>query len=83
MNGPENTITDSLPSRRACLVDGCSCKDARIISHRRVAYFASRARANGETADRIVPAEAGWRLPTDTEPIRLGGAAPRGAHAQP
>jgi hypothetical protein len=67
MNGPEATITENLPSRRACLVDGCSCKDARIISHRRVAYFASQAIANGETADRILPAEADWRLPTNTD----------------
>jgi hypothetical protein len=67
MNGPEATITENLPSRRACLVDGCSCKDARIISHRRVAYFASQAIANGETADRILPAEADWRLPTDID----------------
>jgi hypothetical protein len=67
MNGPETTITEAQPSRRACLVDGCSCKDARIISHRRVAYFASQAIANGETADRILPAEAEWRLPTNTD----------------
>jgi hypothetical protein len=67
MNGPETTITEAQPSRRACLVDGCSCKDARIISHRRAAYFASQARANGETADRILPAETDWRLPTDKD----------------
>ncbi len=67
MNGPETTITETQPSRRACLVDGCSCKDARIISTRRAAYFASQAIANGETADRILPAEADWRLPTDTD----------------
>ena len=47
----------------ACLVAGCTCKDARIISHRRVAYFATQARANGETADRVVPADDDWRLP--------------------
>ena len=41
--------------------------DARIISTRRAAYFASQAIANGETADRILPAEADWRLPTDTD----------------
>jgi hypothetical protein len=67
MNGPETTITENLPSRRACLVDGCSCKDARIISHRRVAYFASQAIANGETANRIVAVEADWRLPATTD----------------
>jgi hypothetical protein len=73
MNGPQSTITDNLPSRSACLVDGCPCKDARIISMRRIAYVASLAKANGETADRIVPVEAGWRLPTiadlATEPL--------------
>ncbi len=67
MNGPETTITDTQPSRRACLVDGCACKDARIISTRRAAYFASQAIATGETADRILPAEANWRLPTDND----------------
>jgi hypothetical protein len=66
MNGPETTTsTETVPSRRACLVDGCSCKDARIISHRRVAYFASQAIANGETANRIVAVEPDWRLPVD------------------
>ena len=63
MNGPDSTTTETLPSRRACLVEGCSCKDARIISQRRVAYFASQARASGETADRLIPADADWRLP--------------------
>jgi hypothetical protein len=67
MNGPQTTSTVTLPSRRACLVDGCSCKDARIISHRRVAYFASQAIANGETANRIVAVEADWRLPVDVD----------------
>ena len=67
MNGPETTTTETQPSRRACLVDGCSCKDARIISHRRVAYFANQARAKGETANRIIPVDAGWRLPVDVD----------------
>ena len=57
------------PHRRAgplgaCLVAGCTCKDARIVSHRRAAFFAAVARRSGETADRIVAAEAGWRIPT-------------------
>ncbi len=75
MNGPESTITEPLPSRRACLVDGCSCKDARIISHRRAAYFASQARANGETADRVLPTETDWRLPTDNDLKSSKGAS--------
>jgi hypothetical protein len=64
MDGTQITTIESQPSRRACLVDGCTCKDARILSRRRAAYVASLARANGQTADRIVPVEAGWRLPT-------------------
>jgi len=64
MNAPQTTITEPTQQRTACLVDGCSCKDARIISMRRVAFVASLARANGETADRIVPVETGWQLPT-------------------
>lgn len=48
------------PMRSACLVEGCSCKDARIVSHRRAAFFAAIARRTGETADRVVPAEASW-----------------------
>ena len=48
----------------ACLVAGCTCKDARIVSHRRAAFYAAVARRSGETADRIVAAEAGWRIPT-------------------
>jgi hypothetical protein len=49
------------PARRACLVAGCSCKDARIISPRRVAFFASWARSHGETADRRVEPDPDWR----------------------
>src|SRR5437762_249686 len=29
------------PARPACLVAGCPCKDARIVSHRRAAFFES------------------------------------------
>jgi hypothetical protein len=49
--------------RRGCLVDGCPCKDARIVSHRRAAFFAARARRHGETASRFVAPELGWRIP--------------------
>ena len=47
-------IPDQRPVRGGCLVDGCPCKDARIISTRRVAFFAEWARRSGETADRTV-----------------------------
>jgi hypothetical protein len=80
MNGTQFTTVESQPSRRACLVDGCPCKDARIISRRRAAYVASLARANGQTADRIVPVEAGWRLPTSND-IDIDIALSKGAAA--
>jgi hypothetical protein len=50
--------------RRGCLVAGCPCKDARIVSQRRAAFFAARAREHGETADRALVPEAEWRIPT-------------------
>jgi hypothetical protein len=53
--------------RRGCLVDGCPCKDARIVSKRRTAFFAAWATEHGETADRAVAPELGWRIPS---PIR-------------
>jgi hypothetical protein len=65
MNGlDDTTTTNTAPTRRACLVAGCACKDARIVSHRRAAYFARLARSNGETANRFIGAEDDWRLPT-------------------
>jgi hypothetical protein len=67
------TTTNVAPTRQACLVAGCSCKDARIVSHRRAAYFVVVARSNGETANRFVAAENDWRLPTTAD------ATPEGA----
>lgn len=52
----------SRPARRACLVPGCPCKDARIVSHRRAAFFASWAKDHGETADRFVAPDPTWSL---------------------
>ena len=57
------------PARRACLVAGCPCKDARIVSHRRAAFFASWATTRGETADRVVAPDPGWRFVPATEPL--------------
>jgi hypothetical protein len=48
------------PMRSACLVPGCACKDARIVSHRRAAFFAAMARGTGETADRMEPVDPSW-----------------------
>jgi hypothetical protein len=52
------------PPTGACLVAGCTCKDARILSIRRAAFFAAVARRSGETADRHVDPEPGWTIPT-------------------
>jgi hypothetical protein len=57
-----HVVTDR--GRRGCLVEGCPCKDARIVSQRRTAFFAVWAREHGETADRIVVPELDWRIST-------------------
>jgi hypothetical protein len=49
--------------RSGCLVEGCPCRDARIVSHRRARFFAHLAVANGETAQRVVAPEVGWVIP--------------------
>ena len=51
---------------RSCLVAGCPCKDPRIVSHRRAAFFAAVAREHGETANRIVAPDPDWVIPTLT-----------------
>ena len=48
----------------ACLVAGCPCKDARIVSVRRAAFFAALARRTGQTADRRIAPDPDWRIPT-------------------
>ena len=55
-------MASSHGSPRACLVEGCTCKDARIVSHRRAAFFAAWARDHGETANRIVAPDPTWRI---------------------
>jgi hypothetical protein len=63
-------VSHAVPDRgrRGCLVAGCPCKDARIVSRRRTAFFAAWARDHGETADRTVPPDLEWHLPTLTTP---------------
>jgi hypothetical protein len=68
MNRSDETTEQPQITRRPCLVDGCTCKDARIVSRRRAAYFAARARLTGQTADRIIPTEPDWLLPSDAAP---------------
>ena len=48
---------------RGCLQEGCPCRDARIVSHRKAAFFAAIARAAGETADRVIAPDPAWTLP--------------------
>lgn len=62
--GYERGRSTDPPGRRACLVPGCTCKDARIVSHRRAAFYAVLARDHGETADRIVEPDPEWRFAT-------------------
>ena len=66
MIGPKDAIdapTTSQPAtRRACRADGCACEDSRIVSPRRAAFFATLARQTGETADRRIHPETGWRI---------------------
>jgi len=52
------------PAPGACLLSGCTCKDARIVSSRRARFFADLAKAQGETALRVIRPEPGWTLPT-------------------
>jgi hypothetical protein len=49
-------------TRPACLVAGCTCKDARIVSRRRAAFFAAWAKGRGETADRRIAPDPDWGL---------------------
>ena len=56
-------IVSSEP-RGGCLQDGCPCRDARIVSHRKAAFFAAIARTTGETADRFIAPDPDWALPT-------------------
>jgi hypothetical protein len=48
---------------RGCLQEGCPCRDARIVSHRKAAFFAAIARRAGETADRYIAPDPEWALP--------------------
>jgi hypothetical protein len=77
MNGNDVSETTASTPRSACLVEGCSCKDARIVSTRRASYFASVAKARGETADRMVEADPNWILPVwwDPDPADIDAAA--------
>ena len=61
MDATQDATCQEQPTRRACLVDGCPCKDARIVSRRHAAFIAAMAVSRGQTADRAVSPEDGWR----------------------
>ena len=62
LEAAEIVETANIPARKACSATGCSCRDARIVSFRRAAFYAAVARSSGETADRAIPAEPGWSI---------------------
>ncbi len=68
MNGQDEITSQETPVKGSCRQDGCTCQDARIVSFRRAGFFAVIARKNGETADRQIAPEAGWRIPADEAP---------------
>ena len=55
--------THGAASAPRCLVEGCQCRDPRIVSQRRARFFAHMAAMNGETARRMIRPEPGWQLP--------------------
>ena len=57
------TTPEVSTASRGCLQAGCPCRDARIVSHRKAAFFAAIARAAGETADRVIAPDPDWTLP--------------------
>jgi hypothetical protein len=66
MATPQRSTLDRrrVTAARACLVAGCPCKDPRIVSHRRAAFFAAVAREHGETANRTVAPDPEWAIPS-------------------
>lgn len=65
MQAPEIFDLEATRSRvhGTCLIGGCTCKDPRIVSRRRAAFFAAIAIRSGQTAQRVIAAEAEWRIP--------------------
>ncbi len=55
--------TTNISASKTCPTTGCSCRDARIVSFRRAAFYAAVARSSGQTADRVIPADPDWRMP--------------------
>lgn len=49
---------------RGCIAASCGCTDGRLVSPRRARFHAYLARQRGETADRVIPLDPEWRLPS-------------------
>ena len=63
---PSHAATDTTlerSPRAGCSVEGCACKDVRIVLRRRAAFFADQARRNGQTAERVIAADSDWPIP--------------------
>lgn len=63
LEGATTRLLHDLTPGRRCQVAGCGCADSRIVSPRRARFHAYLARARGETADRVIAPDLGWRLP--------------------
>jgi hypothetical protein len=55
-------VTQQTPRSR-CLIEGCPCRDPRIVSMRRARFYAHLAQVTGETGLRVIHPEPGWELP--------------------
>jgi hypothetical protein len=62
LNPETATQAESPRAHRGCLVDGCPCRDARIVSFRRAAFIRALATRNGETAARVVAFDPSWSV---------------------
>jgi hypothetical protein len=63
MNGSIDTTIGTASRQGRCSVEGCPCKDVRIVGRRRAAFFAALAHQRGQTANRVILSEADWALP--------------------
>jgi hypothetical protein len=64
------------PTWVGCLAPGCSCRDARIVSTRKTAFFAALARGRGQTSDRAIAPDPTWSLTNLTSLERAIRTAP-------
>jgi hypothetical protein len=63
MNDPIEMTATRTPRQGGCLVEGCTCRDARIVSRRRAAFFAWLASERGQSANREIAPDPGLAVP--------------------